>query len=183
MHPMIKSWFMWIGPKDLSLLLSNWLLQHHHLQPNESNCGSRGPTEYTQMNESEQILITSEFRTELASNEYYTVEVVIESIRVVRVKTKNISMQCSINEKYILSLVRIHLLMVFLTWLLRMNFKMKALHWVRLWVNHLHFLWFRSLELFRKSWNLDSLANSKDNTYSKLERVWRRMNLSIIILA
>ena len=55
-----------------------------------------GPTEYTQMNESEQILITNEFRTELASDEYYTVEVVVESIGVVRMKTKNISMQCSI---------------------------------------------------------------------------------------
>ena len=51
-----------------------------------------GPTEYTQMNESEQILITNEFRTELASDEYYTVEVVVESIGVVRVKTKDISM-------------------------------------------------------------------------------------------
>jgi hypothetical protein len=51
-----------------------------------------GPTEYTQMNESEQILITDEFRTELASGEYYTVEVIIESIGVVRIKRKNISM-------------------------------------------------------------------------------------------
>ena len=51
-----------------------------------------GPTEYTQMNESEQILITNEFRTELASDKYYTVEVVVESIGVVRVKRKNISM-------------------------------------------------------------------------------------------
>ena len=48
-----------------------------------------GPTEYTQMNGSEQILITNEFRTELASDDYYTVEVVIESIGVVRVKAKN----------------------------------------------------------------------------------------------
>ena len=51
-----------------------------------------GPTEYTQINESEQILIINEFRTELASDEYYTVEVVVESIGVVRVKRKNISM-------------------------------------------------------------------------------------------
>ena len=51
-----------------------------------------GPTEYTQMNESEQILITNEFLMELASNEYYTVEVVVESIGVVRMKAKNISM-------------------------------------------------------------------------------------------
>ena len=55
-----------------------------------------GPTEYTQMNESEQILITNEFRIELASDEYYTVEVVVESIGVVRVKRKDISMYCSI---------------------------------------------------------------------------------------
>ena len=51
-----------------------------------------GPTEYTQINESEQILITNEFRIELARDAYYTVEVVVESIGVVRVKTKNISM-------------------------------------------------------------------------------------------
>ena len=51
-----------------------------------------GPTEYTQINESEQILITNEFRTELARDAYYTVEVVVESIGVVRVKTRNISM-------------------------------------------------------------------------------------------
>ena len=55
-----------------------------------------GPTEYTQINESEQILITNEFRTELVSDDYYTMEVVVESIGVVRVKTKNISMYCSI---------------------------------------------------------------------------------------
>ena len=53
-----------------------------------------GPTEYTQMNESEQILITNEFRTELASDEYYTVEVVVESIGVVRMKRMAIGMQC-----------------------------------------------------------------------------------------
>ena len=47
-----------------------------------------GPIEYTQMNESEQILIVSEFRTELTSDEYYTVEVRVESIGVVRVKRK-----------------------------------------------------------------------------------------------
>ena len=51
-----------------------------------------GPTEYTQMNKSEQILITNEFRTDLASDEYYTMEVVVKSIGVVRVKTKNIRM-------------------------------------------------------------------------------------------
>ena len=51
-----------------------------------------GPTEYTQMNESEQILITKEFRTEIASDKYYTVEVVVESIGIARVKRKNISM-------------------------------------------------------------------------------------------
>ena len=51
-----------------------------------------GPTEYTQTNESEQILIINEFRTELASDEYYTLEVVTESIGVVRVKRKNIRM-------------------------------------------------------------------------------------------
>ena len=51
-----------------------------------------GPTVYTQMNESEQVLITKEFRTELASDEYYTVEVAVESIGVVRVKRKKISM-------------------------------------------------------------------------------------------
>ena len=51
-----------------------------------------GPTEYTQMNESEQILITKEFRTELAQDQYYTVEVVVESIGAVRVKRKIISM-------------------------------------------------------------------------------------------
>ena len=54
--------------------------------------GHVGPTEYTQMNESEQILITKEFRTEIASDEYYTVEVVVESIGTARVKRKNISM-------------------------------------------------------------------------------------------
>ena len=51
-----------------------------------------GPTEYTQMNESEQILITKELRTEIASDKYYTLEIVVESIGVVRVKRKNISM-------------------------------------------------------------------------------------------
>ena len=51
-----------------------------------------GPTEYIQMNESEQILITNEFWTELASDEYYTVEVVLESIGVMRMKRKDISM-------------------------------------------------------------------------------------------
>ena len=51
-----------------------------------------GPTEYTQMNESEQVLITKEFRTELAQDQYYTVEVVVESIGAVRVKRKLISM-------------------------------------------------------------------------------------------
>ena len=44
------------------------------------------------MNESEQILITKEFRTELAQDQYYTVEVVVESIGAVRVKRKIISM-------------------------------------------------------------------------------------------
>ena len=43
------------------------------------------------MNESEQVLVTNEFRTELLRDEYYTVEVVAESIGVVRVKRKNIS--------------------------------------------------------------------------------------------
>ena len=51
-----------------------------------------GPTEYTQVNESEQILITKEFRPELASDEYYTVEVVVKSIGVMRMKRKDISM-------------------------------------------------------------------------------------------
>ena len=50
-----------------------------------------GPTEYTQKNESEQILITNEFRTELVSDDYYTVEVVVESIGVMRMKRKEIS--------------------------------------------------------------------------------------------
>ena len=51
-----------------------------------------GPTEYTQMNESEQVLITNEFRTGLAQDQYYTVETVVESIGTARVKRKNISM-------------------------------------------------------------------------------------------
>ena len=51
-----------------------------------------GPTEYIQMNESEQVLVIKEFRTELAPDHYYTVEVVVESIGVERVKKKNISM-------------------------------------------------------------------------------------------
>ena len=57
-----------------------------------------GPTEYTQMNESEQILITNEFQMELASDDYYTVEVVVESIGVVRVKRKNIRMYIQLHS-------------------------------------------------------------------------------------
>ena len=72
-----------------------------------------GPIEYTQMNESEQILIVNEFRTELTSGEYYTVEVAIESIGVVKVKRKNIGVQLvyridKIRESCIRHLVTCH---------------------------------------------------------------------------
>ena len=48
-----------------------------------------GPMEYSQINKSKQTL---EFGTELDSDKYYTVEVIAESIGVVQVKRKNISM-------------------------------------------------------------------------------------------
>ena len=53
-----------------------------------------GPTEYMQYNESQQTLIVKEFRTELAQNQNYTLEVVVESIGETRIKRKNISKPC-----------------------------------------------------------------------------------------
>ena len=49
-----------------------------------------GPIEYTQVNETESKLITRNFSNGINKNEFYSIRVAIESIGVVRTKTKEI---------------------------------------------------------------------------------------------